>query len=103
MATNSRAYNKANYKKYWGTDKAKKDRAARNKARRDAMKKWKVKKWDWKEIDHKKPLSKWGSKKASNTRVLSRTANRKRWAAIANKNKWKGYKKAKTIKTNKKK
>ena len=85
----------ANYKKYQGTDKAKKQRAARNKARAAAVKTWKVKKGDGKDVDHKKPLSKGGSTKLSNTRVRSRTANRKAWAAIANKRKWKGYTKKK--------
>lgn len=98
MATNSREYNKKNYKKYWGSDKAKKDRAARNKARREAEKKWKVRKWDWKEVDHKKPLAKGGSRSTKNTRIVSRKTNRKGWAAIANKRKGSGYKKAKTMK-----
>lgn len=102
MATNSKAYNKANYKKYWWTDKAKKDRATRNKARKRAEKAGKVKKGDGKEVDHKKALAKWGSNKTSNTRVLSRKKNRQLGAKIANDKKWKGYKKAKVIKTNKK-
>jgi len=101
MATNSKAYNKKNYKKYWWSDKAKKDRAARNKWRRAAEKAGKVRKWDKKEVDHKKALAHWGSRSTKNTRVISRTANRRKWAAIANKRKGKGYKKAKTIKTKK--
>lgn len=98
MPNNSKKYNKKNYKKYWWNEKAKKDRAARNKARRDAIKKWKVKKWDKKELDHKIPLSKWGSRSIKNTRVISRKANRKAWAKIANNKKGSGYKKRKTIK-----
>jgi len=95
---NSKEYNKKNYKKYHGTAKAKKERAERNRARASAIKTGKVKKWDWKEIDHKVPLSKWWKKWDSNTRVLSRTANRRAWAKIANKRKGSGYSKAKTIK-----
>lgn len=87
MASNSKEYQKANYKKYWWWTKAKKDRAARNTARNRAMAAGKVKKWDWKEIDHKKPLSSWGTNSPSNLRVLSRKTNRKNWAAIANRNK----------------
>jgi len=98
MPTNSKLYNKANYSKYHWTTKAKKERAARNKARAAALKSGKVRKGDWKDVDHKKPLSSWGSKKLSNTRVLSRKTNRKKGAAIANWRKWKGYKKAKIIK-----
>jgi hypothetical protein len=44
MATNSKEYNKKNYKKYWGSEKAKKDRASRNTARNRAMAEGKVKK-----------------------------------------------------------
>ena len=102
MPTNSPNYWSANwwanYKKYQGSAKAKKERAARNKARAAALKSGKVKKGDGKDIDHKKPLSQGGSKKLSNTRVLTAKSNRKKWAAIANKRKWKGYKKAPNIK-----
>lgn len=92
MGNNSKEYNKKNYARYWGNDKAKKDRAARNKARREAERKWKVRKWDWKEVDHKKPLSKWGSKNTKNTRIVDRKTNRRGWAKIANKRKGSGYK-----------
>lgn len=34
MATNSKAYNKKNYKKYWGSKKAIKKRSEQNKARK---------------------------------------------------------------------
>ena len=97
MATNSRQYNKANYSKYWWSTKAKKERAARNTARNRAIAAGKVSKGDNKEIDHKKPLSKWWTNSPSNLRVVSRKTNRRWWAAIANKNKWKWYKKNKTI------
>jgi len=98
MPKNSKEYNKKNYGKYHWTVKAKKERAARNKARAAALKSGKVKRGDGKDVDHKNPLSKGGSKSIKNTRVLSRKSNRSKWAAIANKRKWKGYKKAKTIK-----
>lgn len=99
MATNSKAYNKKNYKKYWGSAKAKKQRAQRNKARKMA---W-LKKWDPREADHKKPLSKWGKNTKSNIRVISRKKNRKLWAKIANKKKGSGYKKRKTTTKKKRK
>jgi hypothetical protein len=38
MATNSKAYNKANYSKYWGKPDQIKDRAKRNAARRELEK-----------------------------------------------------------------
>lgn len=87
MATNSKEYNKKNYKKYWGNPKAIKDRSDRTTARRRAIREWKVKKWDWKEIDHIKPLSKGWSNNPSNLRVISRKKNRQLWAKIANRNK----------------
>jgi 5-methylcytosine-specific restriction endonuclease McrA len=55
------------------------DRVARNRARREAIKEGKVKVGDSKEIDHIKPLSKGGSGAKSNTRVVSREANRKKY------------------------
>lgn len=94
MSTNSKEYNKKNYKKYWGGKKAIKKRSEQNKARKIAG----LKKWDKKEADHKKPLSKWGKTTKWNVRAISRKTNRRLWAKIANKNKWKGYKKAKKIK-----
>lgn len=83
----------ANYKKYHWTTKAKSERADRNTARNRAEEEWKVHKWDGKNVDHIKPLSKWWSNSKSNTRVISEKKNKQMWAAIANKNKWKGYKK----------
>lgn len=94
MATNSKEYNKKNYKKYWGSKKAIKKRSEQNKARKLAG----LKKGDPREADHKKPLSKWGKTTKKNVRVISRKTNRKLWAKIANKKKWSGYKKSKTIK-----
>ena len=97
MATNSKAYNKKNYAKYWGSKKAIKKRSEQNKARKMSG----LKKWDPREADHKKPLSKWGKTTTKNIRVITRRTNRKLWAKIANKNKGSGYKKAKTIKKRK--
>ena len=96
MATNSKAYNKANYKKYWGSKKAIKKRSEQNKARKMSG----LKKWDPREADHKKPLSKWWKTTKWNVRVINRKINRSLWAKLANKKKGKGYTKNKTI-TNK--
>lgn len=52
-----------------------KKRAARNKARAESG----LKKGDGREVDHKKPLSKGGSNSKSNTRITSRSANRKKY------------------------
>jgi hypothetical protein len=77
-----------NYRKEYDTYHAKpaqkKNRAARNKARRDAG----LSVGDPREVDHKRPLSKGGSNGASNTRVVSRTTNRKKgssWRRFGNK------------------
>jgi 5-methylcytosine-specific restriction endonuclease McrA len=62
---------------YQAQPEQKKNRVARNKARREALRSGKVSKGDNKEIDHKTPLSQGGSKSASNTRVLSKSPNRR--------------------------
>ena len=67
---------KKEYKTYQGTAIQKKRRALRNKVRRAALKKGTVRKGDKKDIDHKKPLARGGSNKASNLRVVSRSVNR---------------------------
>lgn len=64
-------------KKYNAKPSSKKDRAARNKARRDAIKDGRVRKGDGKDIDHKKKLKQGGSNAKSNTRVRSKSANRR--------------------------
>mgnify|MGYP003131622538 CR=1 FL=1 len=87
MATNSKKYNKKNYKKYWGTKKAVSERSERNKARRILTKEGRIKKGDGKEVDHKKPISKGGTNSKKNLSVTTRKANRRRGAAIANANK----------------
>jgi len=99
MATNSKEYNKKNYKKYWGSKKAIAERSERNKARRILTKEGRLKKGDGKEVDHKKPLSKGGTNSKKNLTVTTRKANRTRGAAIANANKKK--KKASTKKRSK--
>ena len=70
---------KRNYKKEYARDhsssKSKKDRAARNKARKSKG----LKVGDSREVDHKKPLSKGGSRTSKkNQRVVSRRTNRKK-------------------------
>ena len=74
------AKKKRNYKKeyadFHGKPEQVKNRATRNKARKDKG----LKKGDPREVDHKKPLSKGGSKAKSNTRVVSRKTNRKKAA-----------------------
>ena len=69
-----------NYTKEYNQDhaskKAKEDRAARNKARRQSG----LKKGDSREVDHKQPLSKGGSKGKGNTRIVSRSTNRRKGA-----------------------
>ena len=91
MSTNSKEYNKKNYKRFWGHKKALKDRAKRVAARRIMEKKWLVHKWDWKEVDHKKWIAGWNW--AENLRVISRLKNRqlgqKKATKAQLKNNWK--------------
>ncbi len=67
----ARNYNKE-YRDFHGKPGQIANRAARNKARSDSG----LKKGDGREVDHKKPLSKGGSKGSTNTRVVSRHTNR---------------------------
>ena len=67
---------KKEYRDFHGKPKQIQNRAARNKARADSG----LKKGDGKEVDHKKPLSKGGSTSKKNTRVVSRSTNRKKAA-----------------------
>ena len=62
------------YDEYHKKPEQKKNRAARNKARRESG----LKKGDPREVDHKKPLSKGGSKQLENVRIVARTTNRKK-------------------------
>jgi len=65
---------KKEYRRDHASPTAKKQRAARNTARRVAG----LKVGDPREVDHKVPLSKGGSNKKSNLRVVSRTTNRRK-------------------------
>lgn len=67
---------RASYPAYDQTEKAKKARAARNKARRMLMKEGVVAKGDGKDVDHKKPLSKGGTTRRSNLKVVPASKNR---------------------------
>lgn len=58
------------------------NRAARNHARLEASKAGSVHKGDGKEVDHIKPLSKGGSNSSSNTRVVSRSVNRRKGSGL---------------------
>lgn len=67
---------KKEYRDYHSRPEQVKNRAKRNKARSTMG----LKKGDKREVDHKRPLSKGGSNKKSNLRVVSRTTNRKKAA-----------------------
>lgn len=60
------------------TPKARKNDILRKRARRAAVKAGRVKPNDGKELDHIKMLSQGGSNAASNTRVVSRSVNRRK-------------------------
>lgn len=78
MPKNPRNY-KEEYKEYQGKPEQIANRADRNKARREAINDGRLEKGSPKEVDHKKPLSKGGSSSKKNTRVVSRTENRKKY------------------------
>lgn len=80
MPSNSKEYQRKNYKKYWWKPSQIKKRTEQNKWRRLA---W-LKKWDPREANHIKPLDKWGKTTKSNIEVISRKKNRQMWAKIAN-------------------
>ena len=67
---------KKEYEQYDGTEEVKKRRAERNAARNKLLKEGKVHKGDGKDVDHIKPLSKGGTNKSSNVRVVTAHANR---------------------------
>ena len=75
MARKKRNYKKE-YRDYHGKPQQRKNRSKRNQARR----KMGLKKGDSREVDHKKPLSKGGSNRKSNLRVVSRKTNRRKGA-----------------------
>lgn len=91
MSTNSKAYNKKNYYKYWWNPEAIKARVKRTLARRKMEKKWLVKKWDWKEVDHINWTKAWNWD--WNLRVISRLRNRTLWQKKATKSQLKNNKK----------
>lgn len=64
----------AEYKRDHSSPEDVKNRSSRNKARRKAG----LKKGDSREVDHKQPLKKGGTNGRSNTRVVSRAANRRK-------------------------
>ncbi len=70
---------------YHASEEVKNDRVARNRARREAIREGKVTKGtatnkSTQEVDHIQPLSKNGSKTdKSNTRVVSRSENRRKY------------------------
>ena len=67
---------KKEYKQFHGKPKQRKLNNMRHRARYGL----KLKKGDKREVDHKKPLSKGGSNKRKNLRLVSRTTNRKKAA-----------------------
>lgn len=74
---------KRDYKKEYRATQGKgskqiKNRAKRNAARRRAMRLGLVRKGDRREVDHLTPLSRGGSNRRSNTRIVSRKKNRSR-------------------------
>lgn len=75
LAKKKRDYKKE-YRDYHSKPAQRKNRSKRNQARR----KMGLKKGDKREVDHKNPLSKGGSNKRSNLRVVSRRTNRKKSA-----------------------
>ena len=69
---------KKEYREYGSKPEQKKQRAMRNAARRKALREGRVRKGDRLEVDHVKPLSRGGTNKPSNLRIVSRKNNRSR-------------------------
>lgn len=67
---------KKEYEKYHSKPEQRKNRSERTVARNQANADGRTHKGDGKDLDHIKPLSKGGSSAKSNTRVVSKTANR---------------------------
>jgi 5-methylcytosine-specific restriction endonuclease McrA len=80
MATNSKEYNRKNYKKYWGSKSQIQKRSESNKARRKKG----LQVGDKREVHHVKPLSKGGTNSSGNLKVISRKKNRQHGANLAN-------------------
>jgi 5-methylcytosine-specific restriction endonuclease McrA len=71
---------RAYYKARESSPEGIKKRVVRQKARREAVKDGRLSgPSDPREVDHKKPLSKGGGNTKENTRIVSRTANRKKF------------------------
>jgi hypothetical protein len=64
-------------KEYQKSPKQVSNRVKRNAARNSAVKSGVAKRGDSTDVDHKRPLSKGGSNAKSNTRVISRSTNRR--------------------------
>ena len=71
---------KRNYREEYDKYHKKPSQRKNNNARHRARYALKLKKGDKREVDHKKPLSKGGSNKRSNLRLVSRRTNRKKAA-----------------------
>lgn len=76
MARKKKRNYKREYKQYHSKPQQRKNRSKRNQARR----KMGLKVGDKREVDHKRPLSKGGSNRKNNLRVVSRTTNRRKAA-----------------------
>ena len=72
-----------NYRKEYDNYHKKPKQRKNNNARHRARYALGLKVGDGKEVDHKKPLSKGGSSKRKNLRVVSRKTNRKKGASTA--------------------
>lgn len=75
MKNGKRDY-KTEYEKYHGTAEQRANRSARTVARNQSNATGRTSKGDGKDLDHVRPLSKGGSKAASNTRVVAASTNR---------------------------
>jgi len=64
-------------RKYNSKPAQKKNRAERNRARAKAIKAGRASKGDGKDVGHVRPLKKTGAKRASGTRMQSKSANRR--------------------------
>ena len=71
---------KRNYRKEYDTYHKKPGQRKNNNARHRARYGMKLKPGDKREVDHKNPLSRGGSNKRKNLRLVSRTTNRKKAA-----------------------
>ena len=74
---------KRNYRKEYDSYHKTKKQRKNNNARKRARYSLNLKKGDKREVDHYKPLSKGGSNKRSNLRLVSRRTNRKKAAKTA--------------------